>query len=156
MFRNQILSFPWAEPEGPTRSTLLRPSRGPLEPIRAQVLAGHGQHGLSAAAAAFLGVRTTPRGPARPYKAAASTVSHHPCVRRRLRRAPPATTSIRRRGVPPEQGNTALSSVGSSRTPSAVSRRSSNVGVSSPLEDRAEPAELRRWPILVASSRPCC
>jgi hypothetical protein len=145
---------PWAEPEGPTRSTPLRPSRGPLEPIRAQALASHGQHGLSAAAT-FLGVRATPRGPAHPYKAAASTASHHPCVRRRLRRAPPAATSIRKRGVPPEQGDTALSSVGSSRTPSAVSRHSLNVRVSSPLKDQAEPPELRRRPIPPASSRPC-
>jgi hypothetical protein len=61
----------WAEPAGPTQSTLLLPNRGPLEPIRAQLLASHGQHGLSAAAA-FLGMRVTPRGPVRPYKAAAS------------------------------------------------------------------------------------
>jgi hypothetical protein len=156
-----------AEPEGPTRSTPLRPIRGPLEPIRAQALAGHGQHGLSAAAA-FLGVHVTPMGPARPYKATAkpphvpcsqaatSIVPRHPCVHRRLRRAPPAVTSIRRRGVPPEQGDATLSSAGSSRTPSTVSHLSSNAGVSSPPKDRAEPPELRRRLILAAPPRPCC
>jgi hypothetical protein len=110
--KKQIVSFPWAEPEGPMRSTPLRPSRGPLEPIRAQALASHGQHGLSTAAA-FLGVRATPRGHTRPYKvaakpprvpcsqAAASTAPRHPCVRRRPRLWFASVESRRSKAPPP-------------------------------------------------------
>jgi hypothetical protein len=148
----------------PIHSALTQP-----RPARAHPglgVASHGQHGLSTAAA-FLGVRTTTRGRECPYKAAAkpprvpcsqaaaSTAPRHPCVRCRLHRAPPAATSIRRREVPLEQGDAALSSSGSSRTPSAVSRRSSNAGVPSPLKDRAEPPELRCRPILASPPRPC-
>jgi hypothetical protein len=83
--KKPILSFPWAEPEGPT-PTPLRPSWGPLEPIRAQALAAHGQHDLSVVAA-FLGVRATPRRPVRPYKAAAKASARPLLPSCRLHRA---------------------------------------------------------------------